>query len=449
MVLGLIVVLVPAGFFVWRWYDRSRDVQTTNDAYVRGEITDLSSRVSGYAVDVLFDDGMPVKATDVVVGIDPRDFRMAVEKAEAALDQAKADLAAVVASRELGKSKVAVAEAALRSAEAQAKNSDTTLMRATILAKDRFGTEAALDDAQAAEVKAHSEVDQATANLAYENQQLVVIDANVGVAKAKVGSAEAALLSAKFALADTAVWAPIDGIVANRKTRVGEYVAAGTHMLSIVPINDLWVEANYRETQIGRMKVGDPVRIDVDTYPGRPICGYVEAILPAAGSEFALIPPDNATGNFTKIVRRFTVRIRFNRRDANAALARPGMSVETGRRGLHARQRLSDRTRQSGRLLVRSVEGHGRADAHQATRASWIGPRSSSGPLRHPGSRTPGTLARGHAAEGVKPTPYHAALSTFDFPGESLRDEASSLGARTACFFCERAQGPKVRCRIR
>jgi membrane fusion protein, multidrug efflux system len=165
----LIVVLVPAGYYIWRWYDRSRDVQTTNDAYVRGEITDLSSRVSGYAVEVLFDDGMPVKATDVVVRIDPRDFRMAVEKAEAAVNQARADLAAAVASLELGKSKVAVAEAALRSVEAQAKNSDTTLTRAAILAKHKFGTQAALDDAQAAEVKAHSEVDQATANLAYEN----------------------------------------------------------------------------------------------------------------------------------------------------------------------------------------------------------------------------------------------------------------------------------------
>jgi membrane fusion protein, multidrug efflux system len=329
VVLVAVLVLAPAGFFVWRWYDRSRDVQPTNDAYVRGEITDLSSRVSGYAVDLLFDDGMPVKATDVVVAIDPRDFRMAVEKAEAALNQAKADLTAVVASRELGKSKVAVAEAALRSAEAQAKNSDSILMRAAALYKDRFGTEAALDDAQAAGVKAHSGVDQATADLAYENQQLVVIDANVGVAKARDDSAEAALLSAKFALADTAVWAPIDGIVANRKVRVGEYVAAGTPMLSIVPIKNLWVEANYRETQIGRMKIGDPVRIDIDTYPRRPICGYVEAILPAAGSEFALIPPDNATGNFTKIVRRFVVRIRFNRRDTDAALARPGMSVET------------------------------------------------------------------------------------------------------------------------
>jgi membrane fusion protein, multidrug efflux system len=329
VVLGLIVVMVPAAFFIWNWYDRSRTVQTTNDAYVRGEITDVSSRVSGYAVEVLADDGMPVRAAATVVRIDARDFRMAVEKAEAALNQAKADLTAVVASRELGKSKVAVAEAALRSAEAQAKNSDSILMRASALYKDRFGTEAALDDAQAAGVKAHSAVDQATANLAYENQQLVVIDANVGVAKARVDSAEAALLSAKFALADTAVWAPIDGIVANRKVRVGEYVAAGAPMLSIVPIKNLWVEANYRETQIGRMKIGRPVRIDIDTYPRRPICGYVEAVLPAAGAEFALIPPDNATGNFTKIVRRFTVRIRFNRRDVNAALARPGMSVES------------------------------------------------------------------------------------------------------------------------
>lgn len=329
VVLGLIVILVPAGFFIWNWYDRSRTVQTTNDAYVRGEITDVSSRVSGYAVDVLFDDGMPVKAADVVVGIDPRDFRMAVEKAEAALNQAKADLTSVVASLELGKSKVAVAQAALRSAEAQAKDSDITLMRASILAKDRFGTQAALDDAQAAEVKAHSAVDQATANLAYQNQELVVINANVGVAKARIDSAQAALLSAKFALTDTAVWAPLDGIVANRKVRVGEYVASGTPMLSIVPIQNLWVEANYRETQIGRMKIGDPVRVNIDTYPGRPICGYVEAVLPAAGAEFALVPPDNATGNFTKIVRRFTVRIRFNRRDATAALARPGMSVET------------------------------------------------------------------------------------------------------------------------
>ena len=101
-------------------------------------------------------------------------------------------------------------------------------------------------------------------------------------------------------------------------------------MLSVVPINNLWIEANCRETQTGEMSIGDPVRIKIDTYPGKSLCGYVEAIAPASGSEFALIPPDNATGNFTKIVRRFTVRIRLNARELNAELARPGMSVETG-----------------------------------------------------------------------------------------------------------------------
>jgi membrane fusion protein (multidrug efflux system) len=167
-VVAFIVVLVPAGFFVWRWYDSSRDVQTTNDAYVQGEITQISSRVSGYAVEVLFDDGMPVKATDVVVRIDPRDFRMAVERAEAALEQGKTEVAQVEVKRQLQQSKITVAEAALRSAEAQAKNSDSTLMRATVLYRQRFGTQAALDDAEAAGVQAHSTVDQATANFAYE-----------------------------------------------------------------------------------------------------------------------------------------------------------------------------------------------------------------------------------------------------------------------------------------
>jgi membrane fusion protein, multidrug efflux system len=323
-----IAVLGVGGSYGWIWYDRSRDVQTTNDAYVRGEITAVSPRVSGYVTEVLFDDGMPVKASDVLVRIDPRDFRMAVEKAQAALDQANADLGEIAAKRALENSKIAVAEAALRSAEAQAKNADSALMRATVLYQKSYGTQVARDDAAAANVAARSAVDQANANLAYEREQRVVIDADEAVAKAQVDAAQAAMLTAKFALDDTEIWAPIAGIVANRTVRTGEYVTAGTRILSIVPIADLWIEANFRETQIGRMKAGDPARITIDTYPGRRLCGYVESIEPASGSEFALIPPDNATGNFTKIVRRFTVRIRFNASEPSAGLARAGMSVE-------------------------------------------------------------------------------------------------------------------------
>jgi membrane fusion protein, multidrug efflux system len=329
LALGAIAVAVVAGYFGWSWYEGKRSVQVTDDAYVRGEITGVSPRITGYSTEVLVDDDMPVQAGQVLVRIDPRDFRIAVEKAQAALDQAKASLSQISAQRELQSSKIAVAEATLRAAQAQTKNADTTLNRATELLQRGAGPQATVDTATSAAATAHASVDQAVANLAFEREQLVVIDANEIAAKAQVAAAEANLLSSKFALTDTEVWSPIDGIIANRKTRVGEYVVAGTRMLSVVPVNNLWIEANYRETQIGGMKVGDPVRIKNDTYTSKPLCGYVEAIAPASGSEFALIPPDNATGNFTKIVRRFTVRIRLNARESSAQLVRPGMSVET------------------------------------------------------------------------------------------------------------------------
>jgi membrane fusion protein (multidrug efflux system) len=329
LAVAAIAVIAVTGYYGWSWYETARSIQVTDDAYVRGEITGISPRVTGYATEVLADDDIPVKSGQVLVRIDPRDFRMAVEKAQAALDQAKASLSQITAQRELQSSKIAVAEAALRSAEAQAKNVDITLTRATELLQKSATPQATVDNDTAAAATAHASMDQATANLSLEREQLVVIDTNETAAKAQVAAAEANLLSSKFALDDTEVWSPIDGIVANRKTRVGEYVTSGTRMLSVVPINNLWVEANYRETQTGEMSIGDPVRVKIDTYPGRSLCGYVEAVAPASGSEFALIPPDNATGNFTKVVRRFTVRIRFNAREPNAELARPGMSVET------------------------------------------------------------------------------------------------------------------------
>ncbi len=325
----LVVVGTVGLYFGHQWYERSQAVQSTDDAYVRGEITAVSSRVSGYAVEVPVNDDFPVKATQVLVRIDPREFRMNVEKAQAAVDEAKADLAQIGAQRKLQESKIAVAEAALRSAEALAKNADVTLQRSSTLEAKSFAPQASVDTNTAAAAQAHAAVDQAISNIAFEREQVAVLDAQEAVARARIASDEATLLSAKFALDDTETWSPIDGIVANVQTRVGAYVAAGTRMMSIVPVSNLWIEANYRETQISYMKPGDPVRIDIDTYPQAPLCGYIEAIAPASGSEFALIPPDNASGNFTKVVRRFTVRIRFNGREQNAALARPGMSVET------------------------------------------------------------------------------------------------------------------------
>jgi membrane fusion protein, multidrug efflux system len=329
LALCLVVAAGAAYYFGGRWYERSLKIQRTDDAYVRGEITAISSRVAGYAVEIPVGENYQVEATQVLVRIDPREYRMNVEKGQAAVDQSKADLNRIVAQRELQQSKIAVAQAALQSAQAQMKNADSALQRSTTLLARNAASQATVDSDTATDAQAHAAVDQATANLNYEHGQMTVLDAQEAVAKAQVASAEAALLSAKFVLEDTETWAPIDGIVANLKTRVGTYVAVGTQMMSIVPIHDLWIDTNFRETQITYMKPGDPAQISLDTYPQMPLCGYVESIAPASGTEFALIPPDNATGNFTKIVRRFTVRLRFNARESKASLARPGMSVET------------------------------------------------------------------------------------------------------------------------
>jgi membrane fusion protein, multidrug efflux system len=220
LVLCLVVAAVAAYYFGDRWYERSLALQRTDDAYVRGEITAISSRVSGYAVEVPVDENYEVKATQVLARVDPRDFRMNVERAQAAVDQAKADLNQIVAKRELQQSKITVADAALQSAQAQVKNADITLLRSTTLAAREAAPQSTVDSNTAAAAQAHAAVDQASANLTYERGQLTVLDAQEAVAKSQVASAEAALLSAKFALEDTEIWAPIDGVVTDLQTRV-------------------------------------------------------------------------------------------------------------------------------------------------------------------------------------------------------------------------------------
>jgi membrane fusion protein (multidrug efflux system) len=295
---------------------------------VHGEITVLSPRVAGYVVEITADDDQPVQPNQVVVRIDPRDYRATYNRAHAEVSQAETQLRAAKAQQVGQGTKIAVAEAALTSATGQARNAEIILGRARALLGSPAGNQSVFDNAQAAEVTANAAVVQAQANLGYEHQQLEVASAAVEVAAASVLTARATAYSARIALEDTDVLSPLAGVVAARLTRVGEYVVLGTRMLSIVPRDGLWIEANMRETQVGGIATFDPVRISMDTYRGKPVCGYVEAVAPAAASEFALLPPDNATGNFTKIVRRFTVRIRPNATDPNANLLRPGMSTE-------------------------------------------------------------------------------------------------------------------------
>jgi membrane fusion protein (multidrug efflux system) len=322
-----ISVIAGTGIGTWLWWTANRSIQTTDNAYVRGDTTILSPRVSGYAVEVLADDNRPVAAKQILVRIDPRDFRLARDRAQATVADAEARLSQAKARLVLQRSLIKVREAGLRSAEAQSRNAETTLGRARQLLAQNAGTQARVDDTETAVLSAHAAVDQAVANLSYDSDQVVVLAADEQTAAASLSSARAALHAAEIALEDTEVWAPIPGVVANRRVRVGEYVTVGSRMLSIVPTDGLWIEANFRETQIAAMRPEDPVAITIDAHPGVEFCGYVESIAPASGSEFALIPPDNATGNFTKIVRRVPVRIRLNATQSRADALKPGLST--------------------------------------------------------------------------------------------------------------------------
>jgi len=327
IVLAVIVAFSAAGWYGWRTWDGARAIQGTEDAYVRGEITALSPRVAGYAVEITTDENQPVAAHEILVQIDPRDYQAAVDRAEAQVQQAISQLARAEVQRQNQQLQIASAEAVLGSAQAQEQRNSIDLGRARDLRATGAGTQARLDDATAAEQATRASVLEARANVDLQRQILQQTEADASVARAGLAAARAALVSTRIAVDDTAVRAPITGIVANRRTRVGEYVAVGTRMLSIVPLEGLWIEANFRETQMERMAPDQAVAFRLDRYPRIRLCGYVESIGPASGSEFALIPADNATGNFTKIVRRFPVRLRPNATERNAELLRPGMSA--------------------------------------------------------------------------------------------------------------------------
>ncbi|MDB5412953.1 MAG: HlyD family secretion protein [Rubritepida sp.] len=340
MTLFVLLGTFAAGIYGWRQWDLRGDVQFTADAYVRGEITALAPRVAGYVVAITADENTSVAAHEVLVQIDPRDYRLALQRAQAAVAQAQAQRERAQVQRRNQTLLVTAAEAAVASARAQETRNEVDLGRARDLRASGTGTQVRLEDAAAAEQVSRASLAQAQAALAVQRQVIEQVDADERLAAATLASAGAAEISARLALEDTGVWTAIAGVVSNRRSRVGEYVTPGTRMLSVVPIEGLWIEANFRETQLARMAPDQPVAIRLDTYPRHALCGYVESIGVASGSEFALFPPDNATGNFTKIVRRFPVRIRVNAMDPGVRLPRAGMSAEvrvgvTGDVGCH------------------------------------------------------------------------------------------------------------------
>jgi membrane fusion protein (multidrug efflux system) len=322
--LGLALAIAWAVYY----FTSGRFVVATDDAYVQADSTIVASRVSGYISAVLVEDDQPVHAGEVLARIDDREFR-------ATLDQARADALAAQAEVEDLHAQLAQQDTLIARARASASASAAALDLARLnqvryrkMAGIGFGSEQQSQEADAQARERGADVARDQAALATVQQQVHVLQAKLAQAQALEDRSQAIERRAALDLGYTTIIAPIDGAVAARTVRLGQYVQAGTQLTALVPLRAVYVTANFKETQLTHVHAGEPVRLHVDTFPQAELRGCVDSLAPASGLEFSLLPPDNATGNFTKIVQRIPVKIVFDSRQALIGSLRPGMSVE-------------------------------------------------------------------------------------------------------------------------
>jgi membrane fusion protein (multidrug efflux system) len=359
ILLLVVPVLIAVAIFVWHYYSIR---ETTDDAQIDGHIVQVSARVGGTVTTVYVNDNQYVEAGQVLVQLDPRDYELAVERARAELGDAEAaaaaartgvpiasttttsEIAVARANVAAAQREVDAAEARAREAEASHTKSANDLKRAQqLVARDEISqqqydaavtaeaaTRAALEAAHASVATARSHVAQAEAQLKSAEtapQQVSVTRSRAGAAEANVRTKQAALQQAELNLQYTTVRAPFAGVISKRTVEPGQVVQAGQPLVAVVNLEDIWVTANFKETQLHRMHPGQKATIHVDAY-NRDYHGHVDSIGGATGARFSLLPPENATGNYVKVVQRIPVKIVFEKGQDPSHLLRPGMSVE-------------------------------------------------------------------------------------------------------------------------
>ncbi len=320
-------LLVAAADYGWSWWRVGRFLETTDDAYVGADVTTIAPHVAGFVAQILVADNQHVHAGQVLMRLDPSDFEAAVARAEAGVAEENASLASLKAKYALQQSLIRQAEADVAAKKAAAVFASQDDLRYRSLARIDVASRQDAQRAVAATASAHAAVTSANAALDAARQQLAVIETGIAGAKAAVAQGEAELRLAKLNLGYTAIKAPVDGYVGDRSAQIGAYVSAGTNLLAIVPAHGLWVDANFKEDELARMRPGEAATIVADVLPGRVFHGRVVSLAPATGALFSVIPPQNATGNFTKIVQRVPVRIAIDGDGAALGLLRPGLST--------------------------------------------------------------------------------------------------------------------------
>jgi membrane fusion protein, multidrug efflux system len=311
----------------WYWWNVLRFLQSTDDAYIESDVSVISPKVEGYIKKVKVADNQEVAEGAVLFVIDARDFKAKVAQAEAAVAIEEASVASYDARLKLQEAMIDQAAAALASAEADLDREQQDYKRYSALMTSDFASRQRFEQAQADARKGEAAVARSRAALAAEQNQLAVVRSQQREEQARLQQAQANLQLAQNDLDNTVIRAPVSGIAGNRAGQVGQYVKAGTQLLSLVPLPHVYVTANFKETQLTHMRPGHVAEVSVDAYPDMTLEGRIESFAPGSGAQFSLLPPDNATGNFTKIVQRVPVRIALPASGPLIGLLRPGLSV--------------------------------------------------------------------------------------------------------------------------
>jgi membrane fusion protein (multidrug efflux system) len=329
-----VIIVVAVGFLAWYgaghwniWTGAAR-YQATDDAYIVGDVTPLSAKVSGYIAAVAVNDYQIVHKGDLIVEIEPSDYRDQLRQAEASLAAAQATLANLANQRDVQRSLVRQAEPTIQATTADLQRYTLEAKRQRDLLTRLAGTPQLFEQAEGNEKRTTAQLSLNNAQLDQQKALLASLDVQEKQLEAQVHAAEAQAALARSNLDYTRILSPADGLVSQRQVRPGQFVNIGTQVLTVVPLPNVWVIANYKETQMTNVRLGDPARVTVDAFPDLALTGHVDSWSPGTGSTFTLLPPDNATGNFTKVVQRVPVKIVLDPHPSLGTLVRPGMSVE-------------------------------------------------------------------------------------------------------------------------
>jgi membrane fusion protein, multidrug efflux system len=323
----LLALGLGAAWYGYDWWTAGRFIESTDDAYVGGEITVIAPKVAGFITEVAVGDNQAVHAGDLLVKLDDRDYRAALAKAAASVAAQQATLANLEATRRLQKAMIAQADADVAGADAEVDRSQFDVDRYRRLASSEFASAQRLQQADSDHKKGIAAAAKARAGVEAARRQLDVIDTQRQQAEAALAEAIAERDLAQLNLGYTELRAPIDGTIGNRSARAGAFATVGAQLMSVVPERGLWVDANFKESQLARTRPGMPASVEADVLPGKVFTGHVASLAPATGAQFSVLPPENATGNFTKIVQRVPVRILLDGDGAALGLLRPGLSV--------------------------------------------------------------------------------------------------------------------------